>query len=280
MPNLAEFHPQVVHFAIALLLVGVAFRFVSLAGKFPWTSHAASALLLLGTVAILGAVRSGDDAHGPVERMPGLLDSVHNHEEAGELARNLFLVVAAIEVLALGLAARADTRRFVRIAHVASALAGVVGGRMLYITAEKGGELVYSFAGGPGIRSGEAIDKQRLLIAGLYHQALQDRADGKPADAARLFDEMARRLPGDNTIEFLRAESLWRDRDDPAAALALARSIAVEPTSQRLVTRQALLLADLHLALGHPDSARAVLAPAAAAFPAATRLKARLDSLP
>lgn len=279
MPNLAQFHPQIVHFAVALLLVGVAFRFVSLTGKLKWTSHAASALLLLGTVAILAAVRSGDDAHGPVERMPGLLDSVHNHEEAGELARNLFLVVAAIELLALGLATRTSAMRYVRIAHVASALAGVVGGRMLYITAEKGGELVYSFAGGPGIRSGEAIDKQRLLMAGLYHQALQDREDGKRADAARLFDEMALRLPEDVTIRLLRAESMLRDRDDAAGALAATRSVVVDSTNARLATRKASLTADIFLAMGMPDSARAVLAPVVAAFPANTRLKARLDSI-
>lgn len=31
MPNIAEFHPQIVHFVVALLFVGVAMRIVTLA---------------------------------------------------------------------------------------------------------------------------------------------------------------------------------------------------------------------------------------------------------
>jgi len=51
------------------------------------------------------------------------------------------------------------------------------------------------------------------------------------------------------------------------------------PTDARLRPRQATLRADIYLALGKPDSARAVLAPVVAAFPQSTRLKAKLDSI-
>ena len=68
MPNLAANHPQIIHFAIALLLMGVAFRWISLTGKLKFTGPTATTLLILGTIAAVLAVKSGDDAHGPVER--------------------------------------------------------------------------------------------------------------------------------------------------------------------------------------------------------------------
>lgn len=43
--------------------------------------------------------------------------------------------------------------------------------------------------------------------------------------------------------------------------------------------RKASLKADVYLAMGKPDSARATLAPVVAAFPQNTRLKAKLDSI-
>src|ERR1700741_649068 len=107
MPNLAVYHPIIVHFAIALLIVGVIFRWISLAtahrGRALFTGPAAATLLLAGTAAAYLAAKSGTDAHGPVERIPGAREAVMEHEEAGEWARDVFLVVAALELIALGL---------------------------------------------------------------------------------------------------------------------------------------------------------------------------------
>ncbi len=280
MPNLAIYHPQVVHFAIALLFVGVVLRFVSLTGKLRFTNHAAAALLILGTIAAVVSVRSGDDAHGPVERIPGVRDAVIEHEEHGKSTKNYFLVVAALELLALGLTAGTSTARYAKAALIGSAAVGFFGAHQLYEAAEHGGELVYSYAGGPGIRSGDPEDVSRLLVAGLHSQALADRRAGRGADAARLLDEMAVRAPGDATAQFLRVESLMLDRKDYPAALAAARSVAVDSTNARLATRKASLIADAFLGMGMPDSARAELAPVVAAFPANTRLKAKFDSIP
>lgn len=280
MPDLAVFHPQVVHFAIALLLLGVAFRIISLTPWLKFTNHAAATLLILGTIAAAASVKSGDDAHGPVERIPGVRNAVIEHEEYGERTRNIFFVVVAFELLALGLARTSAGERFGRFALIGSALVGVGGSVMLYEAAEHGGELVYAYAGGPGIRSGEPEDVTRLLIAGLYQQAVADRRAGRAEDAARLMAEMAARMPGDTTAQLLHVESLLIDRADPAAALEAARAVMVDPANARLAPRRATLTADAFLALGQPDSARAVLTPVVAAFPQNTRLKAKLDSIP
>lgn len=280
MPNLAALHPQVIHFAIALLLVGVAFRVISLSGRMLFTRHAAAALLLMGTVAAAVSVKSGMDAHGPVERIPGVRDLVIEHEELGEQARNVFFVVAAFELLALALARGAAVGKYAKLAYAASALVGVYGSTVLYHAAEHGGQLVYEYAGGPGLRTGDPEDVERLLMAGLYTQAMADRRSGKGADAARLISEMSSRFPDDTTVQLLRVESLLLDAHDAATALVAARAVRVDETNARVATRKASLTADAFVALAQPDSAKAVLRAAVAAFPQSTRLKAKLDSIP
>ena len=278
MPNLGQFHPQIVHFVVALLFIGVAFRLVSLTGKFSFTNYAATTLLLIGACATVLAVQSGTDAHGPVERIPGTRELVQEHERQGKTTRIYFLTVAAIELVALGLARRVNTARYVRYAHYASALVGIFGCVGIYYTAERGGRLVYSYAGGPGLRTGNPQDVERLLLSGLYNQSRNDRKAGHGADAAELVNVMAKRFPGDTSVRFLRAESLLLDSKNYPAALAAVDSISSAPTDARNRARQATLKADIYLAMGKPDSARAALDAAISLFPQNTRLKAKRDS--
>ena len=136
MPNVPQFHPQIVHFAVAGLLLGVAFRIASLIPGLKFADYAATILLLIGTGAAYLAVTTGLQAHGPVERIPGARTAVQEHEEHGEQTKNIFLGVAAIELIAFGLARRPQTLRYVRFAHIASAAVGVFGSFALYEAAE------------------------------------------------------------------------------------------------------------------------------------------------
>lgn len=281
MPNIAQFHPQIVHFVVASLLLGVALRIAAFIPRLTFADHAAALLLLIGTGAAVLAVKSGTDAHGPVERIPGARTAVTEHEEDAHETRNIFLGVAALELIALGLARRTSpgAARYVRAAQIASVVVGVIGSFALYEAAEHGGDLVYSYAGGPGLRSGDPADVERLLLAGLYNQSREDRKAGRAAAAAELVDEMARRFSQNSEVRLLRVESLLLDRKDYPAALAAADSISLPATDARLRARQATLKADVYLAMGKPDSARAVLAPVVTAFPQNTRLKAKMDSI-
>jgi uncharacterized membrane protein len=277
MPNLASFHPQIVHFVVALLAVGIALRWLSLTGKVPFAGPAAATLLLLGTIAAVLAVRSGMDAHGPVERIPGVGEAVQTHETWGHRTRNVFLAVAALEVLGLVLArVRPGVRRW---AEVTSAIVGLVGGVALYQAGEQGGELVYSYAGGVGIRSGDTSDVERLLVAGLYEQALVDRARHRSAQAADLIEELARRVPGDPAVLLLRIESQLVDRRDPQGALAALQRLTLPADNRRLRIQAGMLAADALVAAGRPDSARAVLRALVAELPMSRRLKDRLTQL-
>jgi uncharacterized membrane protein len=284
MPDIASFHPQIVHFVVVLGLIGVGLRLVALAGRFvasatpaePRLSAASFICLLAAAGASVLAATSGDQAHGPAERIPGVRDAVVEHEELGERTRNFFLAVAGLEILALALRKKEQARR---VLHIVSAATGVVAAFYLYEAAEHGGELVYSYAGGVGTRSGDPADIQRLLVAGLYHAARIEREAGRAEEAARLTAELARQRPGDPAVSLLAVQSLIEDRKDPAAALAALDTLTVPADDPRLGTRIGLLRSQALIAAGQPDSARAVLEDLARRYPESRMVKEALTKL-
>jgi len=265
MPNIGAYHPVIVHFAISLLILGVIFRWVSLTGRAPFTGPAAATLLILGAAAAFLAVHSGTDAHGPVERIPGVRQAVMDHEDAGHWARNVFLVVALLEIIAL-----VAKKRSVQIARVAlwgSAVVGIFGFAAILKAADRGGDLVYGYAGGIGTRSGDTADVNRLYLAGLYQSAQQARAQHDSARAAVLFAQLEREFPNDTNVRLLAIESLVRDRDDGRAALAALARFPVRADDRRLQLRIGFLKADAYVAVGKPDAARAVLEQLRSTYP-------------
>lgn len=266
MPNIAVYHPIIVHFAIALLVVGVIFRWIYLTGRAAFTGPAAATLLIAGAIAGAAAVHSGTDAHGPVERIPGARSIVGEHEEWGERTRNIFLIVGAIEIAALLLTRRGQLNK-ARGALWGSAFVGLIGLFPLYEAAEHGGEIVYSYAGGVGTRTGDTADVTRLYLAGLYQSAQQARAQHDSVRAAELFGELARRFPNDTSVRLLAIESLVRDKHDGRAALTALGQVSVASDDRRLRLRVGFLKADAYVAIGKPDSARAVLEQLGTAFP-------------
>jgi uncharacterized membrane protein len=278
MPDIGIYHPVIVHFAIALLIMGVVFRWLSLSGRAAWSGPAAATLLLAGTLAAFLAVHSGLNAHGPVERIPGARQAVVDHEEAGEWARNVFIVIAALELAAL-----IARRRYLNVARGAlwgSALVGIFGVVAIVKAADRGGDLVYSYAGGVGIRSGDTADVTRLYLAGLYQAAQGARAQHDSARAAALFGDLQRQFPNDTTVRLLAIESLVRDRRDGRAALAALSRIHVPATDRRLRLRVEFLKADAFVAVGKPDSARATLQRLARDFPdMQQRIEARITQI-
>src|SRR5215472_13988863 len=101
MPDLSFYHPLVIHFAIALLIVGVGFRWASFTGYVPFAGGAAIVLIALGTLAAVVAVQSGEDASVAVEAIPGTATAVAAHRWWATTTRNVFLVALACELVAL-----------------------------------------------------------------------------------------------------------------------------------------------------------------------------------
>ena len=275
--NWGALHPQVVHFVVALGLVGVALRIVSLTGRLAWTRAAGACLLILAALSAAVAQRTGHEAHGPVERIPGLPNAVGAHEDAGDMTRTLFLVVGAIELVGLALRKREQARRWV---YAASALVGIAASYKLYQAADLGGKLVYAYAGGPGLRSGDTTDVRRLLVAGLFNQARAARTAGDTAEAARLTDELARQMPGDPGVRMLVIESMITDRHDPAGALAALDSLPTPDTSPRVAMQRGLLASRALVAMGQADSARQLLQGLSRKYPDSRMLKDAISRLP
>jgi uncharacterized membrane protein len=271
---MAPLHPEVVHFTIVLAIVGVAFRLVSLLGRPAFASPAATTLLLLATVASVISVRSGTAAHGPVERAPGARPAVMEHEEWGERTQTALLIVGAIEIL--GLIMRRSPK--VRIVHSLAAIAGLAAVFCVYEAGEHGGELVYAYAGGVGLRSGDPEDLDRLLLAGLYHKALSERTAGRPEQAAALFSDAATRFPRDPEVRMFEAESMLRDRKNPQGALDALAKIDLPSGNRFMAFQHATLQADAYEALGQRDAAASALERVLGTYPNA-RLQQRLESL-
>lgn len=273
MPSLGPYHPIIVHFVIGLLIVGVAARVLSLLplgdrGRF--LGPMAVSLILMGTVAAVLAAYSGHEAHEVVEQIPGVGRAVNAHEEWGENTRDIFLVVSAIELVALALASR--KAGWARALYAASAVVGLGGVYALYQAGERGGDLVYSYAGGPGLRTGDTTDMRRLLISGLFVQARSDREHGNASAAATLTDQLVQMMPGDTAAKLLGIRSMITDRKDPRGALASLDSMHVPATNQRLRFQTGMLRIQAFVAAGMKDSADAEAAALQKEFPRFTRL--------
>ncbi|MFI5208617.1 MAG: DUF2231 domain-containing protein [Gemmatimonadales bacterium] len=283
MPDIGMLHPQIVHFVIALLYVGVIARIVSLvpplAKRFAFAGPMAALLILIGTGAAVLAVKSGTDAHEKAESIPGVRTAVQLHEDAGHDTRNVFLVVALFEIGALALASRKAA--IAKGLLVASALVGAVGLYFVFQVGDLGGDLVYEYAGGVGVRSGDTSDVRHLLVAGLYNNLRLDRQNHDKEAAARMADELVRRMPNDTTIRLLGIESMIRDKNDPRGALAALAQINAAPDNRRVLFRKATLTSDAYVAAGVIDSARMTLDALKAKYPQnAERVQQIIDKLP
>jgi len=278
MPDIAVLHPQLAHFVIALTIFGVLFRLVSLTGRLRFLNPAASILIIAAALFSVFSVTSGDQAHGPVERIPGAEEPLVEHEEWGERTRNLLLALAAFEVVSLAFSGSQRRERFTKAIRYSSAVLGLLAIFFVYETGEHGGELVYGFGGGVGTRIGEPEHVQNALIAGLYNAAMQDRQAGRGEEAARLFAELERRRPNDQSVRLFVIESTLRDRKDPAAALAALRGFA-PGDNRNLQARVGLLKVDAFQASGQADSARALMAQLQKDFPNNGRVQRRAQEL-
>jgi predicted Zn-dependent protease len=118
------------------------------------------------------------------------------------------------------------------------------------------------------------------MVAALYHQARQDRAAGRPEDAARRTEELARLRPDDPDVRLLVVQSLLEDRKEGRAALAALDSMVVPDSLPRLGVRVGLLRVDAYTVLGLSDSARHTLNALAERFPQSSAVRARLEAAP
>ena len=273
--TLAALHPQVAHFTIALAIIGALFRVISLLGRPAWVSPAATTLLLLAALSAFVSNQSGDAAHGPVERMPGARPAVQEHEEWGHRTQIGLFALAVIEIVGLAMLKSPKVKMVNGVAAIVSLIC--VG--LVYETGEHGGQIVYGYAGGVGIRSGDPADVERLLLAGLYNGAQAERKAGRAQEAAKLMALAGERHPSDAEVQLAAAESLLLDRKDAPGAIEKLRAIQPPHENRSLRIRHGLLTADALEASGQKDGAAAVVQALLTEYPDVARLRQRLETL-
>lgn len=133
-------HPLIVHFPIALLLVGTLFEILSLKYR-NQLNVSATILLVLGFISGVISYLTGDSGERFAEMHFGNIESmVHKHED---IARNALLIFG----LAVGLKIITHfTLRYQNIIYIAVIVSAIIGSLLLAYTGHLGGQIVYENA--------------------------------------------------------------------------------------------------------------------------------------
>ncbi len=148
MFDTGHLHPMIVHFPIALLLVGFLFEVLSLFIKKEVFSTAAFYLLLLGTLGVIGAYISGDIAGDGISESGMLKNALDAHEDAALLA---LWIASSAAVIRIGYVVLKKNYIVLRWLSFVLFLCGAIAvGRTGYY----GGQLVYKYAAGVQLNVG------------------------------------------------------------------------------------------------------------------------------
>jgi len=157
MPNI---HPLIVHFPIALFLVGFAVDGLGWGLKRETLKRVGLVLILLGALAAVPAVVTGlaveETVEEQIESLPGGEAALEAHEEIAIPTAGVLLVAALLRLL-LEIRLNQPLARGLLAVYLLAGLAGV---GMLALTGLRGGELVYSY--GAGVQT-DATYAQPLL---------------------------------------------------------------------------------------------------------------------
>lgn len=99
MIDTTHLHPMIVHFPIALLIVGFLFDIGGLFIKRESFTTTGFYLLILGSAGVIAAFISGNIAGGSVSEEGMLGNALEQHEEAAELTIWLVSIAAVIRII-------------------------------------------------------------------------------------------------------------------------------------------------------------------------------------
>jgi uncharacterized membrane protein len=145
MEFLGQFHPQIVHAPIALIIVGAAFELIGRAVGLDWWRKAAFAMLVVGVLGAWGGVISGKQAEEAAEKQTVPHEAIEAHEKPAQVTA--WLGTAAVVARAVAGGAGGLKPLLGGLALVLHLLAAVGVG----IAGYRGGELVFDH--GAGVRA-------------------------------------------------------------------------------------------------------------------------------
>ena len=145
-------HPAVVHFPVALLLLGAALAVLAVFIRRWHLPLFAAIVLSLGALGAVAATVTGEEEEEKVEHaIPSAEPVLEEHAEWGETARSAGLLAAALAIGAVALSSRPAIGRFL---SVLTALVAIGAAHAVVEAGHFGGELVYRH--GAGVAPGTA----------------------------------------------------------------------------------------------------------------------------
>ena len=175
IPSWDAWHPMIIHFPIALLLIAPVFILLGAllepARGRPYLI-AAMALLLLGTAGTFVAVETGEAAAQIAERAPGVKQVIETHESLAERTRAVFSVLSVIFLALLAgpqILKRTDSRLTTTILPLAFLILYSAGILLLLNTAHNGGRLVHEY-GVKAMMSVPAADNNAAVPVETKHE--------------------------------------------------------------------------------------------------------------
>lgn len=153
MDALGQFHPQIVHTPVALLVFSALFAIAGRLFDREWVGKAAVLLLVFGFIGAWAAVQSGGPAHRVPERRQGVPEeAIDSHAQAGRLTMwvaGAALVAHAASARLTGGAAGAVSAIALLLQIAAAVFVGIAGFR--------GGRLTYEY--GANVKVGGVLVK-------------------------------------------------------------------------------------------------------------------------
>lgn len=142
MFDTTHIHPMIVHFPIALLIVGFLAEVIGAFTKKEFFSKAGLYLLILGTLGVVAAYLTGNLAGDGVTEAGALKQALEVHEEAAELSLWLMVSAALIRIALVLFKKYAGALKWIAVTVF------FLGVLSIARTGYYGGELVFKHAAG------------------------------------------------------------------------------------------------------------------------------------
>lgn len=148
MIDLTHIHPMIVHFPIALLIVGFLADIVGWVTKKDFFSKAGFYLLILGTLGVIAGYISGDLAGDGVVEAGALGQALELHESAALLSLWLMVGTSLVRIAAVIL------NKYNGVVKIFAIILFFIGVLSIARTGYLGGELVFKHAAGVQLNLG------------------------------------------------------------------------------------------------------------------------------
>ena len=148
MFDTTHLHPMIVHFPIALLIVGFLFDLFGAIFNKHFFSKTGFYLLILGTLGVLAAYISGNIAGDGVSEVGTLKQALENHEDAAQISLWLMVIASIVRIAIVLLKKYSGVFKW---AAIVLFLAGILS---IARTGYYGGELVFKHAAGVQLNLG------------------------------------------------------------------------------------------------------------------------------